>query len=59
MEGRRKPSKLTQLQRAIDNRMGVAARAKAVGGFDQKLVAAAYLDALARAGVIAAPSRTG
>ena len=41
------------------NRMGVAARAKAVGEFDQKLVAAAYLDALARAGVIAAPNRTG
>ena len=41
------------------NRMGVAARAKAVGEFDQKLVAAAYLDALARAGVIAAPNRAG
>ena len=39
------------------NRMGVAARAKAVREFDQKLVAAAYLDALARAGVIAAPNR--
>ena len=47
------------LDQEARNRMGVAARAKAVREFDQKLVAAAYLDALARAGVIAAPNRTG
>ena len=47
------------LDQEARNRMGVAARAKAVREFDQKLVAAAYLDALARAGVIAAPSRAG